>query len=204
MAWSTLRWINFRASAEHVTDGTNQVALVENSPGSLNIPIYPVELNVAGDTFDVGWNTVADGARNVSNPGDPRLAGVHFVDNGTQRTLRIDLGAARTINLHLAMGRNEQSTAPYWQILDDDSVLDTVDMSGSATGTSGFYDANGTLHSSPANWVANQTAKQYTISSGILYIRIGTPSAASNSTPIATVGIQEVESALTTAIVSGM
>ena len=194
MAWQTLRWINLRATSGHVTDGTNQVAFTGVPGDELNVRAYPVSLTVAGDTFDVGYASQTDGARNVTNPGDVRLAGCHiFGNSGTQRELRIDLGAARTINLHLAFGRAAGSnTNNYWQVLDGTTVLETFDKTGTTATEEEFFDATGTLRTSAANWVANQTAKQYTIATGVLRIRFGTPTSGSGSTALATVGIQEL------------
>ncbi len=196
MAWTTIKGFNFRDTLAFDTDGTNEVAIIGNGSGSIAAgSVYPRSVTIDGDTFNVGWDTATgDGARDRWAPFDARLAGTHMVPNNQAggRTFRINVPAG-VIELTLAMGDADGGRAIYWQVLNDASVLETFDYTGSTTGNSDFYDASGNLHLSDAAWLASQTPKQYTISSGILNIRTGKGSG-SESSAVAHIGVRSISS----------
>lgn len=192
MAWTSKKGFNFRASAGFVTDGTNEIPI--HGTGNNIGPAYPSSKTIDGDTFDVGWSTAgADGARDRFNTLPPRLAGIHFKsNNGTQNIFRVDLPSAGVYAVTLAIGDANSGTTPYWQIVDDASVLESVDKTGTPTTSGQFYDATGTIRTSDALWVSNNVDKEYTFASTIFRIRIGTTGAGSGNTHISHLGIRQV------------
>jgi hypothetical protein len=193
MAWTTKKGFNFRDTLAFDTDGANEVAIIGD--GSNNIAatqVYPRSVTIDGDTFNVGWDTDSgDGARNRNAANDARLAGLHLVANSQVggRTFRINLPAPGTYAITLALGDNDNGAANYWQVIDDASVLETNDLTGAALSSGQYHDANEAVHTSAANWVTNQTAKQYTFASSIFKLRTGKGSGA-GLTELNHIGIQ--------------
>lgn len=185
---TTLRWFTLRATNAFVTNGANQTP-VTGDTGYL----YPQNVTVGGDTVQVGWSADDDTVRDRDNTVDPRLAGMHMQTNtGTQRDFRIDLPVAGKWLLRLGIGDASNAQAyQYVQIRDTSTVLATIDDTN-GTGVGEFLDATGAQHTSAANWVANEAGLLLTFATTILNIRAGSPAAQSNSTTLATIGLQRV------------
>lgn len=190
MAWTTQKYINLRATQAYVTDGANSTSINDDDVLS---GLYPISVTLDGDTFNIGY-TVLEGVaqfRDRDSGADPRLAGIHFTNNdGTSvKVLRIDVPAGN-IALRLAFGDPlNDRTYTEWAIYDNASLLDTNVYSSTITGGQ-WVDANEALHTSNANWIANNTEKTYSISSGILLIKIGSAAAQTDVTALATVGFR--------------
>jgi hypothetical protein len=165
---------NFRATLGFVTDIApdqfHDVGLYAASPGY---------------GWEVGSVANADRDRNAAN--NARLAGLFFVDSGLTLDFRVDLPSAGDYAITLAIGDDAYSSDHCkCEIFDTSSSLFSV--TSGATLTAGHYiDANGTEHTSAANWVANQTSRTATFATTILRCRIG--QASSSKTPIAHLSI---------------
>lgn len=190
MSWYNKKGLNFRSTAGFVTDGANEDGVTGG------IATYPTSMTIDGDTFDVGWGTPGNIQPRDRDSGlDPRLAGLHFIANADAVTalFRVDLPAPGVYELTLASGDpNSATVAPYWQIRDDATVLETVDLTSAPIAQGRFYDINQTLHTTAANWVANQTPKQYTFASSILRIGLGPSAGGSNNSMLNHLGIRAV------------
>jgi hypothetical protein len=199
MAWTNRKGFNFRDTLAYVTDGANEVAIIGD--GSNNIAAasaYPRSVTIDGDTFNVGWNTVSgDGARNRNTAYGANLAGGHLINNSEAggRVFRINIPAPGIYELTLGMGEN--SARQYWQVLDDASVLETFDFTGAAMSTEDFYDAEGTKHETDDLWRSSQVPKEYTFSSSIVNIRIGSGTGVGAHSVVEHIGILLVGSAST-------
>lgn len=192
MAWTSKKGFNFRSTVAFVTDGTNEIPITHTA-GNIG-PAYPSSKTVDGDTFNIGWSSAgSDGARDRTNTSPPRLAGVHFKsNNGTQNTFRVNLPSAGVYAITLAIGDSNAIVTPYWQIVDDSSVLESVDKTVSPTTPDQYYDATGVLRTSAATWVSGNVEKEYTFASTVFNIRIGTTGAGAGNTHIAHLGIRQV------------
>lgn len=171
---------NFRDSAGFVTDGTNQTYVV----GTAGLwEIYPTTRN--GTTF--GWDNVASGNLRDRNSGnDPRLAGVQWSD--VLRVFRIDLPSAADYNIDLALGDpGGGANSINSKVYDNTTLLTTISGSNSS---GEFKDANGTNHTSAANWVSNHATLLKTFASTIFKI-----SAEGGLTPVTHVFLSQVATA---------
>ena len=192
-AWTTQKYVNLRATQTYVPDDANQTSLNDDDVG---FGVYPISVTLDGDTFDIGWVTDLPQYRDRDSGADPRLAGIHFANNdGTNvRTLRINVPAGN-IGVRLAFGdAANDRTYTEWAIYDDTSLLDTNVYASTITAGQ-WFDANEALHTSNANWIANNTEKTYAISSGILLIKIGSVAAQTDVTALATVGVRQISAA---------
>lgn len=198
MAWTNKKGFNFRSTAAYVTDGTNEI-VVCNPATNTTGPTYGATATIDGDIVTYGWeSTAVDGERDYNDTVDPRLAGGHGMANTGQIVFRIDLPSAGTYAITLATGNNNFDSRQYWQIVDDTTVLDTFDTTSTNTPGNDFYDANGTLHDGPANWVSNNTPKEYLFNSTILRIRVGGNNASNNTSSVSSIkhlGVRYVASA---------
>lgn len=173
MAWTNEKGFNFRESNAFVSsDGTNRIPDIGQ--------IYPRSVTIDGDTFNVGWDTdktLATGSDQVRDRNaalDARLAGIAFIGNSTvgASKYRINLPSTGTYSIRLAAGDADNSRAIYLRILDNTTALATFTNVATATGQ--WMDAQGTVHTSAANWTANNAARSITMATTTLFIEIGT------------------------------
>lgn len=188
MAWTTQKWINIRATQAFVTDGANSTSLNEDDVAQ---GIYPISVTLDSDTFNIGLDDPLQ-YRDRDSGADPRLAGMGFCanDGASVKTLRINVPAAST-EVRLAFGdpSNDRSYME-WAVYDNATLLETIAVNTN-TPAGQWRDAAGTLRATNAAWISSNTAKTYSISSGILFIKIGSATAQSDVTALATVGIQQ-------------
>jgi outer membrane protein assembly factor BamB len=165
---------NLRATSGYVVDGTNETYVAGDT--------YPTTRN--GITF--GWETSTQTTRDRVSGNDRRLAGVNQqTNNATQATFRVNLPAAGTYQIHLALGdAGSAQTDQYLQIKDNTTVLLTIDKRGAGTAIQGFYDATGALLTN-TTWPTSEATTTQTFASTTLRVVIGTPTAVSNSSTLA-------------------
>jgi hypothetical protein len=176
-----LRGYNFRATLGYVTDPANHVGITAS-------PIYPT---VDGYGLQSGWVTDAAEVRDRNDAVDPRLAGVAFANTNDTRTFRIGLNSAGPWEIRLAIGDiNNAQTNHQVRVLDDATAF--ISILSVATGAGEFRDATGALHTSAANWIANNTAVTRTFVSTTLNLQIGPME--SGSQAIAHLSITDVSS----------
>ena len=196
MPWTNWKEFNFRQTLGYIsTDGANAYVV---APGSgAKGPSHPTSVTIDGDTFNVGYTAGAglDGARNRSTGVDARLAGCHFEANSsaTRARFRIDLPAAGTYEIRLAIGDQLGSTNAYWRVLDNTTALETNDFTGS--GGVAWRDATGAARSAASDWVTNSAAKEFTFSSTICQIEWGggnSSASTSGNSALAHIAIRQV------------
>lgn len=192
MSWATQKYINLRATQAYVPDGTNQTSLNDDDVAG---GVYPISVTLDGDTFNIGWDDPPQ-YRDRDSGADPRLAGIGFRNNTGDNvgTLRINVPVGN-IGLRLAFGDPSNDRAyTEWAVYDDAALLETgIYASNIPAGQ--WVDADEVLHTSNAAWIASNTEKTYAISSGILYIKIGSAAAQTDVTALATVGFRSVSAA---------
>jgi hypothetical protein len=183
---------NFRATSAYVTDPTCARDSGANTGYVLASDAYPTTRTVNGQSFTFGW--VADVSADLyaldEDVTNPQLAGINYVTNGTGvRTFRVTLpSAGMTIRVRIAGGG-----AIYGGYTIDITALDntTTLFSVSASTSSGsFVDANNTVRTSAADWLANNAAQTVTMVSATLNIRLN-----ATISPISTVQIEQVSTA---------
>ena len=202
MSWSTEKGLNFRDTSAYVTDGANETYVLRSTGSELG-PTYSgvtPYTTIDGDDIYLGYESGGgtDGERDREQTIDRRIAGVHFKSNTAQATFRIDLPQAGTYAIRLAFGDYWYTTRNYWQIVDDATVLETVDKTGTESSANSFLDATGTAYSA-ANWPTSNTPKEYTFNSTILRIVFAGNNVSANTTrssALCHVGIRFVGSAL--------
>ena len=174
MSWTSPQGINFRATAAHATDGTNDDAEAPEDTKSGNT--YP-RTTTQGNT--VGWeshNYAYVGARDRVGATDARLAGVHFNYHSPDETAvyRIDITAGSK-NIRTALGDIQFGSDPVsLQIKDTTTVLATPVATGTTTSGAGyFYDATGVERTSESDWVNNNAASNLTFSTTIARFSFG-------------------------------
>lgn len=160
-----LSGINMRSSSGHATDGTGQTYLLGDDA-------YPTTRG--GQTFGYIAGSPGPGGsggnvRDRDPTTYPELAGLHFTF-GTPLDIRIDLPATDTYNIHLALGDTNNLGNSVTYIYDDGTLLATIDAS--MTAASQYGDATEVMHSTGANWVANEAA--VTLSFATMIMRIVT------------------------------
>lgn len=148
---------SFRATSGYVTDPA------DTSPEISEAVNYPT---TSPEGFSVGWVTEGEtlNAENDSTSGDARTAGAHWSVNSGDNVYGIDVTAGE-IDLEIAIGERGFRHAGSFVIYDDTTLVATI-YSGDVGGNGRYADANATVHTSAANWAANQTAKRFDITSG--------------------------------------
>ena len=181
---SAIGWqqgFNFRATAGYVSDPSNTTHVLANTA-------YPTKVG----TVTFGWlKTSLVQSRDRSLAVDPRLAGVNYVSNGTPAQFQVDLPAAGTYTLSLAMGDDgyEQCwTRCQIQFMDGSTVLGTV--TGGAISGGYFYDATSKTWSA-AGWPHSNVTQQVTMTGTHLTVLVGTNASSGDVTPIAFLGISQ-------------
>lgn len=174
--------INFRATAGLVTDGTDDYREISTTAN------YPATTS-QGNT--VGWETLApSGTRDRSTGVDSRLAGLHFIQNSiAARTYRFDLPFAGSYRIRLASGdATIAAQSSKIELFDGSTSLGVLVDGTSPTGQ--FFDANGTLHTSAANWVSSNTLFTATFASTIARFTIGASGGANPNSVICHIYIE--------------
>ncbi len=175
---------NFRSTLSYVTDPVDTQFVFRNV-------LYPTI--AGGETF--GFDSTAGlDARNRLTTVDPRLAGmVYLPNNGTQRTFRVDLDNTGGHTIRLALGDAKYARKDiYCQILDDATVIATIDKNGLTLPSGNWYDATGVARTSSADWAGNNAVITHTFASTILRVVMGQPVSATDVTPISHLFIEEV------------
>lgn len=140
---------NFRATAAYVTDAANTYPeLFDNGGMSTAYPKTDGGI-VHGWEVQSGIGFTRD--RNSGN--DARLAGIGWAI-AVGDTYRIDLPAAGSYSIGLAIGDPNVTAPCNWTLKDGTTSLKV--LSGSTSGANTFKDANGTEHTA-ANWPTNNT-----------------------------------------------
>lgn len=170
-----------------------------------------------GDSYPTTRNSVTFGSTNqtISNREDNDntrcsigLAGRSYMNNNaaSSRRHQIDLPAAGVYDIKLSSQSLFGQTDPKIFIYDNTTLLYTLSHSGALTGSQ-WLDINDTIHSSAANWAANNTARRLTFATTTLYVDTGWGDGAhTGSTSINYLEISQVSStsgSLTTLKVSG-
>jgi len=168
MAWTNVKGFNFRFTSGFVTDGTNQTYDLG--------AVYPRSVTIDSDTFNVGWavdNTANSRDRAVQ---DPRLSGIGFIGNSSgEIKWRIDLPAAGTYTIRLALGDQSATRNIFCRIFDNASVIATI-ANGVSTGAgNAFVDATGTVRTTPTDWTTNNASITLSFTSTTCFIGIGDP-----------------------------
>ena len=178
-AWQ--RGFDFRNTAGYVSDPAGDSPVLATTS-------YPTRNN--GVTF--GWvRTALVQARDRNAHQDPRLAGLNFSTNGSPATFNVDLPAAGTYNVALAMG--DAGYQECWvqcqiQLLDGSTVLAT--LTTGQTNQNYFFDAKGNNWSAAA-WPTSNLTQQVTLTGTRLTVVVGTNRATGDYTPIAFLGIAQ-------------
>lgn len=157
---------DFRATAGYVTDPAN-TQFVSDSPS------YNGSNSCTGNqTVICGWEGSVNGARDRNAAIDARLAGIVFIDNNSGRTcFRVDLPAAGTYSIRVALGDAGNGQTNQLLIQDASSVLATIGAP-TATATAHFLDATGTDYSAAA-WPGSNSAVSLTFSTTIFRACLG-------------------------------
>ena len=194
MAWTDWKKFNFRTSQTYVTDnaGDGQQGVWSIPSGSI---VYPQTRTISGDSVTYGLNNFSS-MIDRSTSGDVRLAGSAQTANtaGNQRWFRVDLPSPGTYEIDLAMGDVPQGQRQYWQVVDDTTVLETVDLTGTFHASNSFYDATGVLRSA-ADWPSQKATKQYTFATTTCFLRFGgngVSASTNNSSTMAHIAIRQV------------
>ena len=174
---------DFRNTAGFVTDPAGDTYVLATTA-------YPTTVN--GVTF--GWlQTPQVQARDRNAQLDPRLAGINFVNNGSPATFDVDLPSPGTYSLSVALG--DAGYQQCWvqcqvQFLDGSTVLATLTVG--STQLSYFYDAQGNNWSAAA-WPTSNLSQQVTLTGTHLTVVVGTNKATGDFTPIAFLGVTQVQ-----------
>lgn len=168
--------VDFRATSGYVSDPANTVPEIGTNVDYSSGRGY-------------GWETLLTAGslstRDRSAGVDARLAGIHGYSNGITNEygdFRIDLPAAGSVNLRLAIGDASNAQPHNWIKVYDGSTLLATIVSDVATLAGEFYDATGVKRTSASDWVTNNAARSLTFATTIMRIRVGPgPSGGSNS-----------------------
>lgn len=202
MTW--LIGVDFRQFASYVTD-----------PSGYGPPGYVAELATAGNDYTAvqgyGWETgISGGSDGTTANGDARIAGSAYTADPLVGTFRIDLPAAGTYNIQLALGNAQGGANTERAELFDDTtslgVLVNDQLSAAGSGTFTGFDAqdndyDGTAGHDYNAWIANNPlggggagSRNFTFSSTILRLKIGNASG-SSYTALAHLMVMQVASA---------
>lgn len=148
-------WVNFRDTAGYVTDGTNQTYCLGEA--------YPTTRG--GATF--GWESgfTSTNRRNRTTSLDPRLAGICFAFDPAAAVFRLDLPAAGTYDVSLALGDASAGLSIGGAVKDTSTVKITIP--NAAFATNNFVDATNTSYTG-ANWPGSNTSVSVVFSTTIM------------------------------------
>lgn len=162
-AW--VKGFDFRDTAGYVTDTGNNTYAIDagfhNASGS-----YPITRN--GVTF--GWLDTGQFGADRNSGVDARFAGINYSNGGASSSFEVDLPAAGSYTINLAIGDDQfAQTANGVKIYDNTTLLRTIGPTSTAAGS--FTDAFGKTWSE-ANWPANNVPVSLVFSSTKLIINL--------------------------------
>lgn len=177
---SPLYGFSFRKSAGYVDDAIGDI---------------PVSATEYTDNLKYGWVGAVPSLYDRSATVDPRMAGVAIAPNDGvgQLEFRIDLPSTGKYEIRLAIGDAKYSKAnSFVQLIDGDTVISTIDKSGTETKVGEFIDAKGVSHLSSASWALRNAPVGYVFSTKILRVLIGQPVPSTRATSIAYILVKKV------------
>lgn len=155
---------NFRATSGFVTDPANTTYVLPTDT-------YPTTR--AGVTF--GWDTSLSG--DDLNAGiDARLAGAHYIGSNQLRDFRVDLDAANTKDIYMAIGYAGFSlTDQQVKIIDGagGGGVTLFTVTDASIGANHWTDATGTERTSSSDWASNNTSQSAAFSTTVCILRLG-------------------------------
>ncbi|MGH7141998.1 MAG: hypothetical protein ACREF5_00750 [Candidatus Saccharimonadales bacterium] len=161
--------IDFRSTVSYVTDPAGCTYSIGGQ--------YPQTRD--GLTF--GWLASGVGTRNRSTSTDPRVAGINFAGSTNPETFEITLPSTGLYDVGVAMGdAGSGQNAQYVEILDDTTSL--ISMTSGNLSPGEYYDLAGNLHTSAADFFANQTLEPLTFNTTTMYVVIGKNGVGTNHT----------------------
>ncbi len=168
--------IDFRQSSGYVTDPANCYGEISTTA---NYPTTPT----AGSSTGVGWETSGVVTRDRDSADDPRLAGVHAYPNGSTGTYRIDLPAAGTYVITLAIGdAGTNWSGETVELFDGATSLGKI-VNAATINDQNFYDASGNEWSAAA-WPGSNVTISKVFATTILRLTL-TNTVAGNYTTLA-------------------
>jgi hypothetical protein len=164
-----LKGFNFRSTSGYVTDAADCTYV-------LAADTYPTSRG--GVTF--GWTAAPTGHIDRSNAVDARCAGIAYTFGAVTATLRIDLPAPGSYTIRAAFG-DQGSAQAAMRLTIKDTSTPKIAIGPVAQAAGEFYDITGTLHTSSANWVANNSSSTQTFDTTIMNVDIGPADSASST-----------------------
>lgn len=163
-----VKGFNFRSTSGYVTDSALCTYVLND--------VYPTTRG--GVTF--GWSSAGSGTVKVDRTtSNPKYAGINCqLNNGTQRTFRIDLPAAGRYQIRMIVGDYSFSHDQiYCEVLDGSTNLFTIDSTTFAfyPNTQAGVDSGGVGNYTMSAWEEYNAAREITLSGTVLNIKIGTP-----------------------------
>jgi hypothetical protein len=170
-------------TAQTVSNGS-----IVTDPGGL----YPTTRTVGGDSITYGWVTDIPTTRDRNSGNDERLVGIHFAPGSANvLNFRVDLPAAGSYKVRLAIGDNDGAHSPMHVLILDNTTTVLTRNEGTTAGNS-YIDAAGTERTE-TNWVSsNAQSGILTFATTTLFMRLD---ASVDLTTIAHLEIEQVTSA---------
>ncbi|MGH8683898.1 MAG: hypothetical protein ACREUM_00960, partial [Nitrosospira sp.] len=153
--------INFRATAEYVTDPANTTYSLGEG--------YPTTRG--GATF--GWIDLPLGnIRNRSTSVDPRIAGINYHTNASKKKFQLDLPASGFVDISCAVGDAKQAAlSGYMEVFDNTTSLGVIVSKHLSMPSDVFYDATDTSYSA-ANWPGSNAKATFTYATTTLVVAV--------------------------------
>lgn len=153
MAWTTKKTINLRSTVAFATDNAGEICLPGDTSVNSDNPPYTgagssSPLTLDGDSFNAGWTSADDGARNRSanrpSSSDHRLAGKQ---GGADHSLTFQLQAGTAPGSYRIWAAftdqtNGTSAAPVFSLTDANGTL-LSSGTLAALASNAVYDING-------------------------------------------------------------
>lgn len=175
-----VKGFDFRATAAYVTDPKHCTYVLND--------VYPTTRG--GVTF--GWNTAGTGTTNLDRTtANAKYAGVNCqLNNGTQRTFRIDVPAAGRYQLRMIIGDASFAQRQiYCQVKDGSTVLFTIDSTANPSSFTAAIgagvDAQGWYNFALSSWESYNAPREITLTGTVLNITIGSPASGLDYTCLA-------------------
>ena len=134
--------LNFRATSGYATDGTNETYVLAGDT-------YPTTRG--GVTFGYTGGMPSGNGRNRSTSVDRRLAGMHFDSSTADAVFRLDLPAAGSYEVRMALGESTLANTHGGDLTDGVSTLISIPNASNSTP---FTDSTNVAHTS-GNWPTN-------------------------------------------------
>lgn len=153
--------INFRATAEYVTDPANTTYSLGEG--------YPTTRG--GATF--GWIDLPLGnIRNRSASVDPRIAGINYHTNASKKKFQLDLPASGSVDIYCAVGDAKQAAlSGYMEVFDNTTSLGVIVSKRLSMPSDVFYDATDTSYSA-ASWPGSNAKATFTFATTTLVVAV--------------------------------